>query len=77
MTNSHMWLVATVLDTADIKGSMRKKIPYRLSMNDVTALGGRRYPGFCDDNTQKRDDGRRGSKIIKSYVTSFIDDPFQ
>jgi hypothetical protein len=50
-------------------------------MNDVTAFGGRECQGFCDNSsliTKKRDIGHWGegvSKIIKTCVTSFMDDP--
>jgi hypothetical protein len=45
------------------------------SINDVTALGGRRYQGFCDNSAKSVTMWEGVSRIIKNYVTSFIDNP--
>ncbi len=49
-------------------------------MNDVTALGGKGYQGFCDDSTRvivlkSVTIGKGVLKNIKYCVTSFMDDP--
>jgi hypothetical protein len=51
------------------------------SINDVTAIGGRGYQGFCDNSIKALvlksvTMGGGVSKIIKYYVTSFMDDPY-
>ena len=51
------------------------------SINNVTALGGREYQGFCDNSTKalvvkSMTIGEGVYKIIKNCVTSFVDDRF-